>query len=73
MPGTVVSDRGGYVGRWGVACDDNRVHHASTRDLTVLEKVEEDPIVEQTVEKIDPIEWEKRSKESLQNILKRYS
>lgn len=71
--GTVVDDRGGHVGRWKVVCDDGSISYASTRDLSVIEPAEEDPIIFPKIEKTDPVDWNQRSKDSMANILKKYS
>lgn len=74
--GTVVDDRGGYVGRWKIELDDGSTGYASTRNLTLVrrdEDEEEPPVVQEPVEKIDPEEWSQRSKDSMANILKKYS
>jgi hypothetical protein len=34
--GTVIGDRGGYVGRWTVKHDDGDVSHVSTRDCVII-------------------------------------
>lgn len=74
--GTVIDDRGGRVGRWKIEADDGSTWHASSRDLTVIgeeQEIEDAYEVLANPEPIKPIDWEKRSKESLQNILKKYS
>lgn len=73
--GTIIEDRGGRVGRWKVKLDDGRICYASSRDLIVEipAEDEDDPIVMVKAKKVDPIDWEKKSKESLQNILKKYN
>lgn len=34
--GTVISDRGGHVGRWFIRFDDGSDGHVSSRDCTVI-------------------------------------
>lgn len=41
--GTIINDRGGYVGRWLVKTDDGELLHDSTRDLTVIKSARPTP------------------------------
>lgn len=34
--GTVIGDRGGYVGRWTIKFDDGETGNASSRDCTII-------------------------------------
>lgn len=78
--GKVVDDRGGHVGRWKIYLDDGGICHASSRDLITEEQSqaqaeeEIDNLVEKIVDdKIQPIDWEQQSKDSMARILKKYN
>ena len=55
--GYVVADRGGYVGRWQVRLDNGSTHYASSRDLIILNPIDNRPRVYNsrlsTAEKLD--------------------